>query len=51
MSQTVKFPQNKAFINHRGEFCVFHKNTFCQEGICTGCEIYLRLFGKRNGKV
>jgi len=25
---------------HKGSFCVFTHN-FCQEGYCSGCEIYL----------
>ena len=26
---------------HKGSFCVFTPN-FCQEGYCSGCEIYLK---------
>ena len=26
---------------HKGSFCIF-SNIFCQEGYCSGCEIYLR---------
>jgi len=26
--------------NHKGEFCIYNKNTFCQEGICSECEIH-----------
>jgi hypothetical protein len=26
---------------HKGSFCVY-KTKFCQEGFCSGCEIYLK---------
>jgi hypothetical protein len=26
---------------HKGSFCVY-KSKFCQEGFCSGCEIYLK---------
>jgi hypothetical protein len=26
---------------HKGSFCIY-TSVFCQEGDCTGCEIYLR---------
>jgi hypothetical protein len=26
---------------HKGSFCIY-KTKFCQEGFCSGCEIYLK---------
>jgi len=30
-------------INHKGQWCIFDKTKFCQEGICFECEIYKKL--------
>ena len=30
----------QAQINHKGEFCIHNKDVFCQEGICSDCEIH-----------
>jgi hypothetical protein len=50
MKSVVKFSENKYELNHKGEFCVFYKNVFCQEGVCEGCFIFLKLI-KKNAKV
>lgn len=27
-------------VNHKGTFCPYNNETFCQEGYCWNCEIY-----------
>ena len=27
--------------NHKGKWCIYKPTVFCQEGYCSGCQIYL----------
>lgn len=33
---------DRMFNNHKGQTCIVDKNTLCQEGYCSGCEIARR---------
>ncbi len=37
----AKGEEEELNINHKGQQCLLNKDLFCQEGWCSGCQIYL----------